>query len=59
MTANNNDAHTACALSDAELEAATGGVIPPPNNSTKLPMPHGPIGPGPTTGPFWPQPKTM
>jgi len=46
-------------LTDAELEAATGGVISPPNNSTKLPMPHGPIGPGPTTGPFWPQPKTM
>ena len=39
-------------LTDAELEVATGGAIAPPTNSTK--MPHGPIGPGPTTGPFWP-----
>jgi hypothetical protein len=44
-------------LTDSELDIATGGAIQPPNNSTK--MPHGPIGPGPTTGPFWPQPKTM
>ena len=48
---------TTAELSDAELEIATGGANKPPNNSTK--MPHGPIGPGPTTGPYHPNGPMM